>query len=119
MAFFYLRAVDVWSVGCILGELIAGKPLFPGTNVYKQIELIIAIQGTPTDSCLNDIKSTSVRLLWRAVGVVLYVLHCPCRKIIIAFLFVRKLQMKKFVEGLPVHNKIPFRDLFPHANPQG
>jgi serine/threonine protein kinase len=27
-----VSAVDVWSVGCILAELLTGKPLFPGTD---------------------------------------------------------------------------------------
>jgi mitogen-activated protein kinase 15 len=26
----YTKAVDMWSVGCILGELIIGKAIFPG-----------------------------------------------------------------------------------------
>ena len=26
----YTKAVDMWAVGCILGEMIIGKPMFPG-----------------------------------------------------------------------------------------
>lgn len=26
----YTKGVDMWSVGCILGELLGGKPMFPG-----------------------------------------------------------------------------------------
>ena len=33
----YSKAVDMWSVGCILGELINGKSLFPGTSTLNQI----------------------------------------------------------------------------------
>lgn len=29
---FYTTAVDMWSVGCILGEIILGKALFAGTE---------------------------------------------------------------------------------------
>ena len=28
----YTRAIDMWSVGCILGELLGRKPLFPGRD---------------------------------------------------------------------------------------
>lgn len=28
----YTKGVDMWSVGCILGELLGGKPMFPGTD---------------------------------------------------------------------------------------
>jgi mitogen-activated protein kinase 15 len=31
----YSKAVDMWSVGCILGELILGKPIFPGTSTLN------------------------------------------------------------------------------------
>lgn len=28
----YTKAIDVWSVGCILAEMLSGKPLFPGKD---------------------------------------------------------------------------------------
>ena len=31
----YTKAVDVWSIGCILGELVNGKAIFPGTSTLN------------------------------------------------------------------------------------
>jgi mitogen-activated protein kinase 1/3 len=28
----YTRAIDMWSVGCVLAEMLSGKPLFPGRD---------------------------------------------------------------------------------------
>jgi len=28
----YTKAIDVWAVGCILGELLRRRPLFPGKS---------------------------------------------------------------------------------------
>ena len=28
----YTKSADMWSVGCILAELLLGKPVFPGTS---------------------------------------------------------------------------------------
>jgi mitogen-activated protein kinase 1/3 len=31
----YTKAIDVWSVGCILAEMLSGKPLFPGKDCKR------------------------------------------------------------------------------------
>ena len=40
-------AIDMWSAGCILGELLAHKPLLPGRSEINQLEIIIDLLGTP------------------------------------------------------------------------
>ncbi|KAF6209831.1 hypothetical protein GE061_015583 [Apolygus lucorum] len=44
----YGPAIDVWSCGCILGELFLKKPLFPNPNEMMQLEIISRLCGTPT-----------------------------------------------------------------------
>ncbi|KAF6744672.1 CMGC/MAPK protein kinase [Ephemerocybe angulata] len=44
----YTKAIDVWSVGCILAEMLTGKPLFPGRDYHHQLTLILDVLGTPT-----------------------------------------------------------------------
>ena len=39
----------MWSAGCILGELLAHKPLLPGKSEINQLDLIIDLLGTPND----------------------------------------------------------------------
>jgi len=41
----YGRAVDVWSIGCIIGELSDGQPLFPGESEIDQLRVIQKILG--------------------------------------------------------------------------
>ncbi|TDH66547.1 hypothetical protein CCR75_006484 [Bremia lactucae] len=38
---------DLWSAGCILGELLGRKPLFPGTSTINQLNKIFNVLGTP------------------------------------------------------------------------
>lgn len=49
----YTCAVDVWSSGCVLGELLLGQALFPGDSGVDQLIEIIKALGTPTK---EDIK---------------------------------------------------------------
>lgn len=43
----YGPAIDVWSAGCMLGELFTRKPLFNGSNELGQLELISKVCGSP------------------------------------------------------------------------
>jgi len=54
----YGKPVDMWAVGCILGELIQRKPLFPGRDSFHQIKLIINVLGTP-DPSSESLKDTN------------------------------------------------------------
>ncbi|RRT52904.1 hypothetical protein B296_00050185, partial [Ensete ventricosum] len=36
----YTAAIDIWSVGCILGEIVSRQPLFPGRDYVQQLRLI-------------------------------------------------------------------------------
>lgn len=40
----------MWAVGCILGELLIHKPLLPGNGEIAQIDLIVELLGTPSES---------------------------------------------------------------------
>lgn len=44
----YTKGVDMWSLGCILGEMLLGKPLFPGSSTVNQIERIMAALPEPS-----------------------------------------------------------------------
>ncbi|GAX84564.1 hypothetical protein CEUSTIGMA_g11985.t1 [Chlamydomonas eustigma] len=44
----YNAAIDVWSVGCVMAELLLGQPLFPGESGVDQLVEIIKVLGTPT-----------------------------------------------------------------------
>ena len=44
----YTCIIDVWSVGCVVAELLLGQPLFPGESGVDQLVEIIKVLGTPT-----------------------------------------------------------------------
>ncbi|KAI3802246.1 hypothetical protein L1987_30376 [Smallanthus sonchifolius] len=45
----YGVAVDLWSAGCILGELYAGKPIMPGRTEVEQLHKIFKLCGSPPE----------------------------------------------------------------------
>ncbi|KAM9030801.1 cyclin-dependent kinase 20-like isoform 7-T12 [Megaptera novaeangliae] len=52
----YDQGVDLWAVGCILGELLNGSPLFPGENDIEQLCCVLRILGTPSPQVWPEIK---------------------------------------------------------------
>lgn len=44
----YTVAIDVWSYGCVLAELLLGTPIFPGPTAVDQLIEIVRVVGTPT-----------------------------------------------------------------------
>lgn len=98
----YTRAIDIWSVGCILAEMLSAKPLFPGrdckyffpsspglclyhrTQDHHQLSLILDILGTPS---IDDF----------------YAISSP--------------RSREYIRALPFRKKKPLTTLFPNANP--
>jgi len=39
----YSKSVDMWSCGCILAEMLSGKPLFPGSSIVNQLHRILEV----------------------------------------------------------------------------
>ncbi|KAG8347739.1 Protein kinase domain [Trypanosoma vivax] len=53
----YTTAMDMWAVGCILGEMFTASPLFMGNSTLHQITLIIGALGEPTREDLDSLGS--------------------------------------------------------------
>lgn len=53
----YGPSVDMWSVGCLLAELLTRKPLFPGKHEPEQLERIFHIVGSPTEKTWSNWRS--------------------------------------------------------------
>ncbi|CAL4091744.1 unnamed protein product, partial [Meganyctiphanes norvegica] len=52
----YGMAIDMWSLGCILAELLTGYPLLPGEDEADQLACIIELLGMPPPKLLEQSK---------------------------------------------------------------
>eukprot|EP00928_Gymnodinium_smaydae_P061899 TRINITY_DN4586_c0_g1_i1.p1 TRINITY_DN4586_c0_g1~~TRINITY_DN4586_c0_g1_i1.p1 ORF type:complete len:449 (+),score=91.74 TRINITY_DN4586_c0_g1_i1:184-1530(+) len=55
----YGEGVDMWGVGTILGEMLAGKPILKGRSTMDQIEKIVELTGKPSEADLKPIVAYS------------------------------------------------------------
>ena len=63
----YTFAIDMWSVGCILAEMIARRQLFPGKNYLNQLQLILSVVGTPSPEYVQAVGSERVKVYLQAL----------------------------------------------------
>jgi len=57
----YDSQVDIWSVGCIMAELLTGKTIFPGDDHIDQLTKIMQLVGKPSEEFLSRITSANAR----------------------------------------------------------
>lgn len=53
----YSSGLDMWSMGCIFGEILLGAPLFQGNSEIDQLFRIFRVLGTPNDSIVPMFSS--------------------------------------------------------------
>ena len=57
----YTKSMDMWSVGCILAEMVSNRPLFPGKNYLDQVCKIQEVLGSPSPEDTEFIKNEKAR----------------------------------------------------------
>jgi mitogen-activated protein kinase 1/3 len=57
----YTKSIDIWSVGCILAEMLSNRPIFPGKHYLDQLNHILGVLGSPSEEDLNCIINEKVR----------------------------------------------------------
>ena len=49
----------MWVSGCILGELLGGKPMFPGASTMNQLDKVVEVTGVSPLPHTADSTATS------------------------------------------------------------
>lgn len=56
----YTKSIDIWSVGCILAEMLSNRPIFPGKHYLDQLNHILGVLGSPSPEDLECIINEKV-----------------------------------------------------------
>eukprot|EP01046_Picozoa_sp_COSAG06_P050427 COSAG06_NODE_7984_length_2311_cov_340.752697_2_plen_377_part_00 len=64
----YDNSIDMWSVGCIMGELLTQSPLFKGENFVDQLDKICSAIGTPSPEDMAHITYEKARAHLHKMG---------------------------------------------------
>ncbi|KAL0326016.1 UNVERIFIED_CONTAM: putative serine/threonine-protein kinase [Sesamum radiatum] len=58
----YGIGIDLWSAGCLMAEMFAGRPIMPGRTEVEQLHRIFKLCGTPSDDFYRRLKlSTALK----------------------------------------------------------
>lgn len=63
----YTKAIDMWSVGCILAELLGGQTIFKGKDYVDQLNEILRVLGKPDAATIQTIKSLRAQAYIRSL----------------------------------------------------
>lgn len=58
----YTKSIDIWSVGCILAEMLSNRPIFPGKHYLDQLNHILGVLGSPSQ---EDLKCIINEKVWK------------------------------------------------------
>lgn len=105
----YKENVDIWSVGCIMGEMIRGGVLFPGTDHIDQWNKIIGRLVSSRSSRAAALSLIFLRLPVKRQPAFAEQLGTPAQE------FMQRLQptVRNYVENRPRYPGYPFDRLFP------
>lgn len=62
----YGMPIDMWSLGCILAELLTGYPIFPGENEQEQLACIMEVFGPPEKHLIE--RASRRKLFFDSLG---------------------------------------------------
>uniref|UniRef100_A0A5F9CT14 mitogen-activated protein kinase n=1 Tax=Oryctolagus cuniculus TaxID=9986 RepID=A0A5F9CT14_RABIT len=57
----YNQTVDIWSVGCIMAEMLTGKTLFKGKDYLDQLTQILKVTGVPGAEFVQKLKDKAAK----------------------------------------------------------
>jgi mitogen-activated protein kinase 1/3 len=57
----YGAGIDVWSAGCIVAEMLLGRPLLPGQSNVNMLTLIVELLGSPSLDDVRQVTNASAR----------------------------------------------------------
>uniref|UniRef100_A0A3B4TAM1 mitogen-activated protein kinase n=1 Tax=Seriola dumerili TaxID=41447 RepID=A0A3B4TAM1_SERDU len=63
----YTQTVDIWSVGCIMAEMINGKTLFKGKDYMDQLTQIMKVTGVPGPEFIQKLDSPEAKTYVKAL----------------------------------------------------
>lgn len=66
----YTKSIDIWSVGCILAEMLSNRPIFPGKHYLDQLNHILGVLGSPSKEDLECIINEKVRKIARNLKII-------------------------------------------------
>lgn len=102
----YTKSIDIWSVGCILAEMLSNRPIFPGKHYLDQLNHILGVLGSPSPDDLECIINEKVRIC--------ALFHTRFNSTFTISL--NWFQARSYLQSLPFKPKVPWVRLFPNAN---